>query len=293
MFVDRERFNSSKPFPISFENFGLKDYTTALTLMQDFTAERDHNTSDQIWFMEHYPVFSCGIRTDGNDILNNKKTPIVKTDRGGQVTYHGPGQIVGYPILDLDNFFTDIHKYLRFLEEAVILTLKEYGLEAERSSGETGVWFDVGLPKARKICALGVKSSRWVTMHGFAFNVNADLSYFGNIIPCGIVDKKVFSALPEHAWIVNVARGSHVVTADLVDALRLGTIGGAALDVTDPEPLPDGHPLWKEPNCLITPHIGNTPEMGLKVLGPFISENVKRFCNNDDLLGLVDVDLGY
>ena len=109
----------------------------------------------------------------------------------------------------------------------------------------------------------------------------------------GIVDKKVFSALPEHAWIVNVARGSHVVTDDLVDALRLGTIGGAALDVTDPEPLPDGHPLWKEPNFLITPHIGNTPEMGLKVLGPFISENVKRFCNNDDLLGLVDVDLGY
>ena len=103
------------------------------------------------------------------------------------------GQIVGYPILDLDNFFTDIHKYLRFLEEAVILTLREYGLEAERSKGETGVWLDVGTEKARKICAFGVKSSRWVTMHGFAFNVNADLSYFGNIIPCGIVDKKVTS----------------------------------------------------------------------------------------------------
>lgn len=109
----------------------------------------------------------------------------------------------------------------------------------------------------------------------------------------GIIDKKALSALPDHAWIVNVARGGHIVTDDLVESLQRKTIGGAALDVTDPEPLPDNHPLWKEPNCLITPHIGNTPEMGLKVLAPFISENVKRFCDNGDLLGLVDVNLGY
>ena len=127
------------------------------------------------------------------DYLKSRGATFHKINRGGDITYHGPGQIVGYPILDLDNFFTDIHKYLRFLEEAVILTLKEYGLESERSPGETGVWFDVGTPKARKICALGVKSSRWVTMHGFAFNINSDLSYFGNIIPCGIADKKVTS----------------------------------------------------------------------------------------------------
>ena len=109
----------------------------------------------------------------------------------------------------------------------------------------------------------------------------------------GIINKEVLSALPNHAWIVNVARGGHIVTDDLVESLQQGTIGGAALDVTTPEPLPDDHPLWREPNCLITPHIGNTPEMGLRVLGPFISENVKRFCSNEELLGLVDVTQGY
>jgi lipoyl(octanoyl) transferase len=116
-----------------------------------------------------------------------------KINRGGDITYHGPGQIVGYPILDLDNFFTDIHKYLRFLEEMVILTLAEYGLKAERSEGETGVWLDVGTPFARKICAMGVRASRWVTMHGFALNVNVDLGYFDLMVPCGIKDKAVTS----------------------------------------------------------------------------------------------------
>ena len=109
----------------------------------------------------------------------------------------------------------------------------------------------------------------------------------------GIINKETISALPNHAWIVNVARGGHIVTDDLSDALQKGSLGGAALDVTDPAPLPDHHPLWTEPRCLITPHIGNTPEMGLKVLGPFISENVRRFCKDEPLLGLVDVDLGY
>ena len=150
-------------------------------------------------FCEHPHVYTLGKSGDEKNLLVNEEylksrgATFYKINRGGDITYHGPGQIVGYPILDLDNFFTDIHKYLRFLEEAIILTLKEYGLNGERSEGETGVWFDVGTEKARKICALGVKSSRWVTMHGFAFNVNADLSYYGNIIPCGIVDKQVTS----------------------------------------------------------------------------------------------------
>ncbi|MFQ3337112.1 MAG: lipoyl(octanoyl) transferase, partial [Flavobacteriales bacterium] len=119
-------------------------------------------------------------------------------NRGGDITYHGPGQIVGYPIFDLDHFFTDIHKYLRFIEEAVILTLEEYGIKAGRIDGLTGVWLDIDNPfKSRKICALGVKCSRWVTMHGFAFNVNTDLSLFKNIIPCGIDDKAVTSMQQE------------------------------------------------------------------------------------------------
>ena len=125
--------------------------------------------------------------------LHEKGAKYYKINRGGDITYHGPGQLVGYPILDLDNFFTDIHKYLRLLEETVILTLKEYGLEPERSKGETGVWLDVGTPFARKICALGVRASRWVTMHGFALNVNANLGYFDHIIPCGIKGKAVTS----------------------------------------------------------------------------------------------------
>ena len=125
--------------------------------------------------------------------LKKKNATFYKINRGGDITYHGPGQIVGYPILDLDNFFTDIHKYLRLLEEMVILTLAEYGLKAERSNGETGVWLDVGTPFARKICAMGVRASRCVTMHGFALNVNADLGYFDHIVPCGIQDKAVTS----------------------------------------------------------------------------------------------------
>ena len=123
--------------------------------------------------------------------LEKKGAKFYKINRGGDITYHGPGQIVGYPILDLDNFFTDIHKFLRLLEEMVILTLAEYGLKAERSKGETGVWLDVGTPFARKICALGVRASRWVTMHGFALNINSDLGYFDLMIPCGIKGKAV------------------------------------------------------------------------------------------------------
>jgi lipoyl(octanoyl) transferase len=150
-------------------------------------------------YVTHTHVYTLGKSGDVSNLLLSEKQLIdkgatfYKINRGGDITYHGPGQIVGYPILDLENFFTDIHKYLRFLEEAIILTLAEYGLKTERSPGETGVWFDVGTPFARKICAMGVRASRWVTMHGFALNVNADLGYFDNIIPCGIRGKAVTS----------------------------------------------------------------------------------------------------
>ena len=129
----------------------------------------------------------------GIEKLKEIEATFVKVNRGGDITYHGFGQIVGYPILDLENFFTDIHLYMRNLEEVIIRTMAEFGLKGERSPGETGVWLDVGKPYARKICAMGVKASRWVTLHGFAFNVNTDMRYFEYIIPCGIKDKQVTS----------------------------------------------------------------------------------------------------
>ncbi len=157
-------------------------------------------TPNYLLFCEHPNVYTLGNSGDKQHLLINeqqleeKNATYYKINRGGDITYHGPGQIVGYPILDLDNFFTDIHKYLRFLEEIVIRTLSEYGITASRSKGETGVWIDVeNSLKARKICAMGVRASRWVTMHGFALNVNVDLGYFNNIVPCGIVDKAVTS----------------------------------------------------------------------------------------------------
>jgi lipoyl(octanoyl) transferase len=157
-------------------------------------------TPSYLLFCEHPNVYTLGNSGNKEHLLineqqlNQKNAAYYKINRGGDITYHGPGQIVGYPILDLDNFFTDIHKYLRFLEEIVIRTLSEYSIESGRSKGETGVWLDAENPlKARKICAMGVRASRWVTMHGFALNVNTDLNYFENIIPCGIVDKAVTS----------------------------------------------------------------------------------------------------
>ena len=150
-------------------------------------------------FVEHPHVYTLGKSGDMSNLLLSEKqleskgATFYKINRGGDITYHGPGQIVGYPILDLENFFTDIHKYLRFLEEVIILTLADYNIIGTRSEGETGVWLGVGTPFARKICAMGVRASRWVTMHGFALNVNADLGYFDNIIPCGIKGKAVTS----------------------------------------------------------------------------------------------------
>lgn len=156
-------------------------------------------TPNYFLFVEHPHVYTLGKSGDLSNLLLSEKqlsekgATFYKINRGGDITYHGPGQIVGYPILDLENFFTDIHKYLRLLEETIILTLAEYNIIGVRSEGETGVWIDVGTPFARKICAMGVRASRWVTMHGFALNVNADLGYFDNIIPCGIKGKAVTS----------------------------------------------------------------------------------------------------
>lgn len=171
-------------------------------------------TPNYFLLVEHPHVYTLGKSGDLKNLLvseaelQKKGASFYKINRGGDITYHGPGQIVGYPILDLDNFFTDIHKYLRFLEEMVILTLKDYGIKGERSDGETGVWLDVGTPFARKICAMGVRASRWVTMHGFALNVNSDLGYFDMMIPCGIKGKAVTS--------LNVELGKQEVNAAAV-----------------------------------------------------------------------------
>lgn len=196
---------------VILENLGLRDYKETWDyqelLFKDTVAIKIKNrredtglkTPNHFLFVEHPHVYTLGKSGDMSNLLidevqlSKKGAKFYKINRGGDITYHGPGQIVGYPILDLDNFFTDIHKYLRLLEEMVILTLADYGLKAERSKGETGVWLDVGTPFARKICALGVRASRWVTMHGFALNVNTDLGYFDLMIPCGIKDKAVTS----------------------------------------------------------------------------------------------------
>ncbi len=157
-------------------------------------------TKHYLLFVEHPPVYTLGKSGKEEHVLisdaelEQKGIQYFKTNRGGDITFHGPQQIVGYPIIDLEKFYTDIGKYLRNLEEIIILTLFEYGISAGRSKGETGVWLDPDIPgKERKICAMGVRCSRWITMHGFAFNVNNDLSYFDHIIPCGIVNKKVTS----------------------------------------------------------------------------------------------------
>ncbi len=156
-------------------------------------------TPNYFLFVEHPHVYTLGKSGDLSNLLLSEKqleakgATFYKINRGGDITYHGPGQIVGYPIIDLENFFTDIHQYLRLLEEVIILTLQDYGISGSRSEGETGVWLGVGTPFVRKICAMGVRASRWVTMHGFALNVNVNLGYFDHIIPCGIKGKAVTS----------------------------------------------------------------------------------------------------
>jgi lipoyl(octanoyl) transferase len=204
---------SAKPFQkVLFRDLGLIDYKQAWDLQEEIFSEivnskianRNLPPEDQkhfphqLLFCEHPHVYTLGKSGHEDNLLKNAEelkeihATYYKINRGGDITYHGPGQIVGYPIFDLDHFFTDIHKYLRYLEEAIILTLADYGIVGGRYPEYTGVWLDADDDdKARKICAMGVRCSRWVTMHGFAFNVNTDLTYFGNIIPCGIDDKAV------------------------------------------------------------------------------------------------------
>ncbi len=211
---------------VLFRDLGLMDYKDCWDYQEslfnetvsqkitnrDLVPEQQSETKNHLLFVEHPHVYTLGKSGDAAHLLINqnqleeKHATYYKINRGGDITYHGPGQLVGYPILDLDHFFTDIHKYLRLLEETIILTLDEYGIKAGRSKGETGVWLDEeNIFKARKICAMGVRCSRWVTMHGWGFNVNADLNYFSNIIPCGIQDKAVTSLNKELGQEVNMS----------------------------------------------------------------------------------------
>ena len=196
---------------IKFIDLGTMDYKEAWDFQQNLFDEiveikkknRKNNTNlktpNYFLFVEHPHVYTLGKSGNHSNLLidenqlKNKNASFYKINRGGDITYHGPGQIVGYPILDLENFFTDIHKYLRFLEQTVIETLDNFDIKGERNHGKTGVWIDVNTPFPKKICAMGVRASRWVTMHGFALNVNVDLDYFNNIIPCGLTDNVVTS----------------------------------------------------------------------------------------------------
>ncbi len=196
---------------VEVRDLGLIDYKEAWDYQEDLFKKiidlkienrknaTEAETPNYVLFCEHPHVYTLGKSGDERHLLLNQAAlkshdaTYYKINRGGDITYHGPGQMVVYPILDLDNFFTDIHKYMRYLEETVIRTLANYGVQGERFEGLTGVWIEPQTPRARKICALGVKSSRWVTMHGIGFNVNSDLSYFNHIVPCGIDDKAVTS----------------------------------------------------------------------------------------------------
>lgn len=200
---------------VIFKQLGLIDYKEAWDFQEEIfqntiaekikirNGETDLQTKNYLLFCQHPHVFTLGKSGSEDNLLLNdnqlteKNANFYKINRGGDITYHGPGQLVAYPIFDLDHFFSDIHKYLRFLEQAVIDTLSEYSIQSDRVDGLTGVWIEGDTPRARKICALGVKSSRWVTMHGIGFNINSDLSYFSHIIPCGIDDKAVTSMQKE------------------------------------------------------------------------------------------------
>ncbi len=239
---------------IQLQDLGTKDYKETLdyqkllfdAIIQCKRKNKDENlnveTSNYFLFVEHPHVYTLGKSGDINNLLLTKKElsekgiSYHKVDRGGDITYHGYGQIVGYPILDLENFFTDIHKYLRLLEETMILVLAEYGLKGERSDGETGVWLDVGTPFARKICALGVRSSRWVTMHGFALNVNTNLGYFDHIIPCGIRGKAVTSLEVELGEKIDIEKVKEKILR------HFGTLFEAEFE-SSPQPLSKGEGL--------------------------------------------------
>jgi len=200
---------------LQIQELGTKDYLETWDYQEKLFQEiidvkvqnRRNDTQDvtpnYLLFVEHPHVYTLGKRGKQQHLLIDEEelkaigATFYAINRGGDITYHGPGQLVGYPILDLENFYTDIYKYLRSLEEVIIRTLAEYGIEGDRAEGETGVWLDVNTPFARKICALGIRTSRWVSMHGFALNVNTNLGYFDKIVPCGITDKSVTSMKQE------------------------------------------------------------------------------------------------
>ena len=223
---------------VHFVDLGLIDYkkaweeqerlfnTTIQEKIQIRNGESTITTKNYLLFCEHPHVYTLGksgseanLLLDGEGLKDNDAT-YYKINRGGDITYHGPGQLVAYPIFDLDQFFTDIHKYMRFLEEAVIQTLNEFGIVGGRVEGLTGVWIDCDSPHPRKICAMGVKSSRWVTMHGIGFNVNSDLSYFSHIIPCGIDDKAVTSMQRELGYALNMDEVATILKEKLADQFQ-------------------------------------------------------------------------
>lgn len=229
---------------VFFQDWGLLDYQLAWDRQEEVfaktveakVANRTNNTEfstdNYLVFVEHPHVYTIGKSGKADHLLLDDEglrsvdATYYKINRGGDITYHGPGQIVGYPILDLDNFFTDIHLYLRTLEEAIILTLAEYGILAGRYPGFTGVWLDGDNEKARKICAMGVRCSRWVTMHGFAFNVNADLKYFKNIVPCGIDDKDVTSMERELGYKIDVAEVKYKLKKNIARLFEMDIVDG-------------------------------------------------------------------
>lgn len=215
------------------------DYQTALfnEILKIKTENRSRSENDQLptpnylLFCEHPHVYTLGKSGEANNLLVKTEdlasigATYYHINRGGDITYHGPGQIVVYPVIDMENFFTDIHKYMRLLEESVIQTLKEYNVESGRIAGLTGVWLDIeDEKKSRKIAALGVKTSRWVTMHGLAFNVNAQLEYFKNIVPCGIADKQVASLEKELGQKQDFEKVKEIIKSKLVDLFEMKLI---------------------------------------------------------------------
>ena len=229
---------------IIVHDLGLLDYQDALdyqlrlfnqiihTKIENRKKNTQIKTENHLIFVEHPNVYTLGKSGDINNLLLNKnelddkKIQFFNTNRGGDITCHGPGQIVCYPILDLDNFFTDIHKYLRFLEETIIRTLNDFGIVSARSQNETGVWIDSDLVFSRKICAMGVKASRWVTMHGLALNVNNDLSYFENIIPCGISNKSVTSIYKETGMDISLNQVKKTITKHFIEIFSAELVEG-------------------------------------------------------------------
>jgi len=223
-------------------DIGLIDYQEAWDFQEElFKATVDlkisnrkgsieKRTSNHLLFCEHPHVYTLGKSGKASHLLLNEKelhdknAVFYKINRGGDITYHGPGQIVVYPILDLEQFFTDIHKYMRLLEETVIRTIAAYGLKGGRIDGMTGVWLDAGTTKERKICALGVKASRWVTMHGIGFNVNTDLDYFSNIVPCGIEDKAVTSMKKELGSALNMDEVKSILLQELKESFGFSVL---------------------------------------------------------------------